>query len=128
VIRLAEYIAKHYRGKVVEVGIGNYWRVAEYLAKAGFEVIAIDLKPINLKANLKFYIDDITNPNMEIYEGASLIYSIRPPPELVKSILRVARAVNADCIVKPLYGDYFDGKLVNFKGLSFYIWAYKIYR
>ncbi len=125
-IRLAEYIAKNYNGKVVEVGIGYYFKVAEYLTKRGLKVIATDIKPLN--APVDFYVDDIRNPRIEIYQDSTLIYSIRPPLEIVKDILRVSRIVGADCIIKPLYGDYLNVKPKNYKGLSFYIFNYNRYR
>ncbi len=124
-IALAEFIASKYAGKVVEVGIGNYTKVAKRLADLGFEVVATDIKPMRVPENVKFYLDDISNPNLEIYRSSRLIYSIRPPMELFKDILRVAVSVGADCIIKPLYGEYPSGKLVNYKGLSFYVFEFK---
>ncbi len=124
-IALAEFIAANYTGKVVEVGVGSYTEVAEYLAKFGFEVVATDVRVRKVPENVKFYLDDVSNPNIRIYEGSSLVYSIRPPAELFGHILRVAASVGADCIIKPLYGEYPGGKLVNYKGLSFYVFEFK---
>jgi len=123
---IAEYICRHYSRKVVEVGIGYYWKVAEILANRGFDVIAVDFKeiPAEFKSRcIKFVVDDIMNPNLEIYEGASLVYSIRPPLELYSYIVAVARAVGADCLIRP-FGNEFavDGKLINYKGERFYVW------
>ena len=123
-IRLAEYISKNYSGKVVEIGIGNYWKVADELARKGFEVIATDIKSIHVPRKIKFTVDDVSNPTLEVYLGAKLIYSIRPPFELFDSIKKLAEKIGADCIIKPLYGEIPVGKLVNFKGLSFYVWIY----
>ncbi len=120
-LRVADYIAKNYMGKVVEVGIGRFTAVAELLAKRSFEVVATDIVKRNVPEGCKFYLDDITNPNLEIYEGVSLIYSLRPPPELFSAILKVSQKVGADCLIKPLYGDYMDGKIVNYKGVQFYL-------
>ncbi len=120
-IRLAEFIAKCYSGKVVEVGVGNYFAVAERLAANGFEVIATDVRPVKAPKGVKFYIDDVTRPKIGIYAGASLIYSIRPPQELFAAISRLAEVLGADCIIKPLYGEYPEGELVNYRGLSFYL-------
>lgn len=119
-LRLAEFIADRYR-RVAEIGIGNYTKVAEYLVSRGVDVIATDVKPVTEK-KLKFFVDDITSPNIKLYDNVELVYSIRPPPELFSFIKMLANRVNADCIIKPLYGDYADGELVNYKGLAFYIW------
>ncbi|MDI9645066.1 MAG: UPF0146 family protein [Archaeoglobales archaeon] len=118
---LAEYIIRNYRGKVVEIGIGHYFEVAKILAKNGFEVYATDLKDAKTPKYVKYFIDDVRSPKIEIYRGASLIYSIRPPPEIFEPIRVVSQKVNADCIIKPLYGDFPEGKLVNYKGTYFYV-------
>ncbi len=120
-LRIAEFIAKNYSGKVVEVGIGNFTAVAEYLAKRGFEVVATDVVKRRVPEGVRFYIDDVSSPKLDIYRHSSLIYSLRPPPELYGHILRVAKEVGADCLIKPLYGDYYDCRIINYKGLSFYL-------
>ncbi len=120
-IELAEYIAAKYSGKVVEVCVGRYFDVALQLARLGFDVYTVDKRKIQAPPGVKFFVDDVTCPKMEIYEGASLIYSIRPPFELFEAIKKLARAVGADCIIKPLYGEHPGGRLVNYKGLYFYV-------
>lgn len=123
-LRLSEYIFEKYCRKVVEVGIGNFSAVAELLASRNFYVVATDIVKRQVPENVEFYVDDIRNPELKIYEGASLVYSIRPPPEIVNDIVKVAKIIGADCIIKPLYGDYFDGELINFKGLPFYLFPF----
>ncbi len=118
---LAEYIARNYKGKVVEVGVGHYFEVAKILAKNGLDVYTTDIKDVKTPKEVRYFIDDIRLPRIKIYEGASLIYSIRPPPELFESIRAVSQKVSADCIIKPLYGDFPEGKLVNYKGTYFYV-------
>lgn len=120
-LRIAEFIAKNYSGKVVEVGIGNFTAVAEHLVNSGFEVIATDVVERKVPEGVRFVIDDISNPNLDIYRHSSLIYSLRPPSELYSCILNVAEEVGADCLIKPLYGDFCDCRIVNYKGLSFYL-------
>ncbi len=117
---IAEYVSKFYSGKVVEVGIGYNWKVALRLKDLGFEVVATDLKPIDVP--VEFYVDDVTDPKVEIYEGASLIYTIRPPPEIVPYILRIAEVVKSDVIVRPFGNEFYDGRLINYKGERFYLW------
>lgn len=119
-IQLAEYIAERWK-KVVEVGIGNYFEVAKKLKEMGVDVVATDLILRKAPEGIKFTVDDVTKPKIEIYRGSELIYSIRPPPELYLHILKLARIVGADCLIKPLSGEVPPGKLVNYKGLSFYV-------
>ncbi len=117
------FIAKNYSGKVVEIGIGRYHCVAKKLAEIGFEVVATDLKELDVPEGVKFYVDDVTNPDLNIYRGARLVYSLRPPPELHDSILQVAKKVGADCMIRPFGNEFVNhGKLVNYKGERFYVW------
>lgn len=116
---LAEFIAKRYR-RVAEIGIGKNTTVAEFLKSKGVFVIATDVREV--ATTVEFYIDDVLNPKVEIYKDIELVYSIRPPPELLPAIKKLSKILNADCIVKPLYGDYYDGDLVNYKGVNFYLW------
>ncbi len=116
---LAEFIAQRYK-RVAEIGIGNNVEIAELLKSKGVSVVATDVKKVN--TSVEFYIDDVFNPKLEIYRGVELIYSIRPPPEMFRAIIKLSKLLDADCIIKPLYGDYFDGELVNYKGVSFYLW------
>ena len=120
---LAEYILERYRGKVVEVGVGRNFRLAELLAKRGLKVVATDLRNINVPEFIEFHVDDVMEPDLSIYKGASLVYSLRPPLELYPYIVRIAKAVRADCLIRP-FGNEFsnDGKLINYKGERFYVW------
>ena len=118
---IAEYILKNYSGKVVEVCIGNYFRVAEKLSKK-LNVVCVDIKPKRI-SRIRFYVDDIMKPNLSIYKNAELIYSLRPPLELYNHIVNVSKAVKADCLIRP-FGNEFsnNGKLINYKGERFYVW------
>lgn len=118
-LQLADFIAQRYR-RVAEIGIGNNVAIAELLKSKGVSVIATDVRKV--KTSVEFYIDDVWNPRLEIYRGVELVYSIRPPPELLPAIRRLSELLNADCLVKPLYGDYYDGELMNYRGISFYLW------
>lgn len=120
---IVEFIAERYDGKVVEVGIGNYHCVAENLALRGFEVVATDFRRVDTPEGVRFYVDDVMDPNIEIYKGASLIYSLRPPLELYPYIVHLAGIVKADCLIRPFGNEFaIDGKLINYKGERFYVW------
>jgi uncharacterized UPF0146 family protein len=121
VLPIAEYVSERYSGKVVEVGIGYNWIVALKLKENGFKVVVTDIKPIPIE-DVEFYIDDVTAPKLEIYSDSSLIYSIRPPPEIVPYILRVAKTVNADVLIRPFGNEFYSGRLINYKNERFYVW------
>ncbi len=114
---LAEWIKNNYKNcKIVEIGIGSFFYLYKRLKNMGLKVLAVDINPKS-----DFIIkDDVFNPNYAIYRGAKLIYSIRPPPEIVPYIVSLAEKIGADVLIKPLYGDFFEGfKIVNHKKASF---------
>jgi len=120
---LGEYIANLCDYKVVEIAIGKFFSVADYLKSYDLNSIdftAIDIDPTN--SNIIF--DDITNPNMSIYEDADVIYSIRPPQELQPYIDDIASKTGATLIIKPLFNEDLNlnlaMKLVNYKKAVFY--------
>lgn len=109
--------------KVVEIAIGKFFQVADYLKNYNSNVINFTATDIN-PANSDIIFDDITEPNMEIYDGADLIYSIRPPQELQPYIADIISKTRASLIIKPLFNEDLNLKLpmqlVNFKKAIFY--------
>uniref|UniRef100_A0A7C4W2X6 UPF0146 protein ENL48_00375 n=1 Tax=Geoglobus ahangari TaxID=113653 RepID=A0A7C4W2X6_9EURY len=119
---LIEFISKKYSGKIVEIGIGRYQDVARELIKLGFNVVVTDVRRI--QSDLKIIIDDVCNPRFEIYRGASLLYSIRPPYEIQRCILSLAKKIGSDVIIVPLKNEIINGgKLVNYKSARFYLFT-----
>lgn len=123
---LAGYISRNYRGKVVEVGVGHYCQVAGLLAAQGLQVILTDREE-RLVAGLKVEKDDIFSPRLELYRGAELIYSIRPPLEMQLAMGIVAKEVGADVLIRPLMEEVarlpgFSRRLVNYGHASFYLY------
>jgi len=110
---IAELIAELYpkARKIIEVGIGKApWaalRLRMLLPKT--EIIGVDSSQDSIEAlrklDLKLYVDDILKPKLNIYEGSDLLYSIRPPLELIDPIALVARMVGADALIAPLSED-----------------------
>ncbi len=119
---LLDFIIQNYSGKVVEVGSGSFFKIALELQKRGFDVICTDIRNTETPEGIKFFVDDVTNPRVEIYRNSSLIYSIRPPYELFKAIHSLSREVGADCIIKPLHDEIpEDFSLINYRGDFFYL-------
>jgi len=109
--------------KIVEIAIGKFFAVADYLTNSNLgdiEFIATDINP----ANSTVTFDDVTNPNMNIYENADIIYSIRPPQELQPYIANIVTENGAILIIKPLFNEdlnlNLNMKLVNYKKAVFY--------
>lgn len=121
--RVAEFIKGTYpeSSKIVEVGIGGNTTVARLLDPC-FDLVVTDVEPREFE-DLNFVRDDITNPSISVYEGASLIYSVRPPYELHNDLLSVATTVKADLLVVPLGSEDspLDYELVNYEGKVMYL-------
>lgn len=108
--------------KIAEIGIGKFDYIANELSKReNITVIKVDIMP----ADESIIKDDITKPNLELYDGVSLIYSIRPPSELQPHLVNLAMKINSQLIIKPLTNEDLNTgktkmKLKNFNKASFY--------
>ncbi len=118
----AQYIVNNYSNaeKIVEVGAGKFHKVASILEEnLSSSIVMTDIKP----SHGKIIKDDICNPDLKVYSGSSLIYSIRPQPELMPHLMIVAEKTGADLIIKPFSTDSIPAdkmKLVNYKRATFY--------
>lgn len=90
---------------VVEVGVGERFDVAERLAATGGDVTVTDVHTRSVPAGVRFVRDDVTDPALDVYRGADVIYAQRVPPELQRPVLDVAEAVDAACLFTTLGGD-----------------------
>jgi len=127
---LAEYIAQNYTGRVVEVGAGHMPDVALAVRARGLDVLLTDRED-RLAGGLAVVADDIFSPKMEIYRGASLLYSIRPPLELQLAMGQVAARAGADVLVRPLGDEVAElpglsRRLVNFGQARFFLFVQSI--
>jgi len=105
---VGKYIAPRYR-RAVEIGVGMNPDAALILRDAGVLALCTDIRQ-NIRHNdLAVVIDDIFEPDVSLYKGADLLYSIRPGVEMVPSMIRLARQIDSDLIVYHLgheiYGD-----------------------
>ena len=126
---LAEFIAENYTGRVVEVGVGYFSDVAQGLQARGLDVVLTD-KEERLLSGLRVEKDDIFSPRLELYRGASLLYSIRPPLELQLAMGLLAAKIGADVLVRPLMDEVaelpaFARRLVNRGEARFYLFSAK---
>ncbi len=126
---LTEFIAENYIGRVVEVGVGYFADVALGLQARGLDVVLTD-KEERLLGSLRVEKDDIFSPRLELYRGASLLYSIRPPLELQLAMGLLALKLGADVLVRPLMDEVaelpgFTRRLVNRGEARFYLFSAK---
>ena len=120
---LVEYISGRY-DNAVEIGIGHFPDVALELLKRGMRVFATDIKAFQYRG-LKVVIDDIIEPDFSLYAGLDLIYSLRPPSELVPFIKLISENLSIDLIIKTLSSEHLDGQLVCHGNTSFFLWSYR---
>ncbi len=116
---LAEYIAENYSGRVVEVGAGHVLDVALRLMQCSkrLRMVVTDIEERYLGPVLVEK-DDIFSPRLDLYRGASLLYSLRPPLEMQIAIGALARRIGADVLIRPLGDEVaelpgFSRRLVN---------------
>jgi len=112
-LEIAELIADLYPDaeKIVEVGVGAApWTILKLrtlLPRTTLLAVDADKNSIMRlrELGLDAEVDDILNPRIELYQGSNLIYSIRPPIELINSVAGVAERVGADALIFPLSED-----------------------
>ena len=112
-LEIAEIISKLYPDakKIVEVGIGRSpytaLRLKSLLPRTEIIVTDVDREVIRYAArlNLNSIYDDINNPNLEIYKGADVVYSIRPPFELIPKLESLGNDAGVDVLITPLSED-----------------------
>ncbi len=118
---LVNYVLARYH-HVAEIGIGHFPDVALTLQQRGVRVFATDIKAFHYKG-LTVIMDNIMSPNLTLYDGLDLIYSLKPHPELVPFMLCLARRLSTDLIIKSLSSEYLNGKLIRNGNTTFYLWS-----
>ena len=118
-LEIANIISKLYPNarKIVEIGVGKSPYTAlclkDLLPKAEIIVTDADRGAVKyaLSLNLNSVYDDVNDPNLEIYEGADIIYSIRPPFELIPKLESLRTEIKVDVIIAPLSEDAYLSSL-----------------
>ncbi|MCC7552913.1 MAG: hypothetical protein KO202_00245 [Methanobacteriaceae archaeon] len=125
---LGEYILSFKKKtplKIVEIGVGKFSKTYDFLMKKkDVDIIKTDINPFD-NSVIK---DDISNPNMNLYEDIDIIYSIRPPSEIHPYLMNLRDKINSILIIKPLFNEDIniknkEMKLKNYKKASFYIYG-----
>jgi uncharacterized UPF0146 family protein len=94
-----------YEEELVEVGVGRRADVAAALADRGRVVTSTDVAEREVPDGVRFVVDDVTDPDLAVYEDADAVYALRCPPELQRPLVAVAEAAGADCLFTTLGGD-----------------------
>jgi uncharacterized UPF0146 family protein len=123
---LAEYIGRNYSVRVVEVGVGHVPDVALLLMQVPYLEVVVTDREERFLGGLRVEKDDIFSPRLDLYKGASLLYSLRPPLELQLAIGTIAERIGADVLIRPLQDEVaqlpgFARRLVNAGEARFYV-------
>ena len=117
-LELAEFISSRYSSarKIVEIGVGRSpytaLRLRKLLSKTDLILVDIDGRVVEDLRRLGFKAvkDDVQVPRLEIYKNADLLYSIRPPFELIPKLIDLASLIGSDLLIAPLSEDaYLSG-------------------
>jgi uncharacterized UPF0146 family protein len=120
---LVDFIAGRYH-TVAEIGIGRFPDVIFALLDRGVDVSATDIYPFLYKG-IKVFRDDVLSPDTSMFAGIELIYSMRPPPELVPYMKKLADTISADLIIKPLSSEYVENfRLMRNGDTTFFVCNY----
>ena len=98
---IGRHIAAGY-ARAVEIGIGRNTDAAEIVAGAGRLLRSTDVRTMPVPEHLAFAVDDIFSPDMSLYQGADVLYAIRPAIEMIPPLIALAQEVNADLVVYHL--------------------------
>jgi hypothetical protein len=117
---LVDFIADRY-SSAAEIGVGHFPDVALGLKGRGVNIFATDIMPY-LHEGIDVFPDDVSAPDLSLYQGVDLIYSLRPPSELFAYIAGLAKTISADAIIKPLSSEYPVGwRLIQHRKSHFFI-------
>jgi hypothetical protein len=134
---IVAYIVANYQKatKIIEIGIGNLPLIAVEIKKKlpTALILVIDINQAVLEDIARKYprlvtvIGNVFSPNIGVYQNANLIYSIRPPAEMLPAMLKIAKQVKANLIIRPITDepphDFKEFKLVNYGMAVLYHYA-----
>lgn len=125
--KIAEWISQSYRvaDKIVEVGVGEVPCVLAELRERlpDCKLVATDVQEVPVPEGVRFVLDDVTQPELSVYGGADLIFSLRAPPDLYPALTGLAEKVKSDLLIKPASSEESPrwGELINYSGVPFYL-------
>lgn len=98
---IGAFIASRYRS-AAEVGAGNNFIAAGILRDSGVKVFCTDILSSQTNPDIPFFIDDIFSPDISLYQGIDVIYSVRPGEEMIPALIGLARDLDVDLVVYHL--------------------------
>ena len=114
--QLVDWVIQNYSDarKIIEVGVGHRIDVAERISKAlpRAEILVTDTDESWVRSRksgrVRAIADDVMFPSLKLYEGASLVYSLHPPGEILPGLEKLANGVGADLLIVPISDERHD--------------------
>jgi len=114
--QLIDWIKQNYSNarKIVEVGVGHRMDVAERISEAlpRAEILVTDKDESWVRSRksgrIRAIADDVMFPSLKLYQGASLVYSLHPPGEILPGLEKLANGVGADLLIVPISDERHD--------------------
>ena len=108
--QLVDWIKQNYSDarKIIEVGVGHRIDVAQQISEAlpRAEILVTDTNESSVRSRkpgrIRAVADDVMFPSLNLYQGASLIYSLHPPGEILHALEKLANGIGADLLVVPI--------------------------
>ena len=114
--QLVDWIKQNYGDarKIIEIGVGHRIDVAERITQALplAEVLVTDKDESWVRSRrsgrIRAIADDVMFPSLKLYQGASLVYCLHPPEEILSGLERLANGVGADLLIVPISDERHD--------------------
>ena len=114
--QLIDWIKQNYSDarKIIEVGVGHRMDVAERISKAlpRAEILVTDKDESWVRSRksrrIRAIADDVMFPSLKLYQGASLVYSLHPPGEILPGLEKLANGIGADLLIVPISDERHD--------------------
>jgi uncharacterized protein len=108
--QLVDWIKQNYTDarKIVEIGVGHRMEVAERVSQSlpRAEVLVTDKNESWVRSKksgqIRAIADDVMFPSLNLYQGASLVYCLHPPGEILPALEKLANGIGADLLVVPI--------------------------
>jgi len=85
-------------------------RISEALPRAEILVTDKDESWVRSRKSgrIRAIADDVMFPSLKLYQGASLVYSLHPPGEILPGLEKLANGVGADLLIVPISDERHD--------------------
>ena len=114
--QLIDWIKQNYSDarKIIEIGVGHRIDVAERISTAlpRAEILVTDKDESWVRSRksrrIRAIADDVMFPSLKLYQGASLVYSLHPPGEILPGLEKLANGIGADLLIVPISDERHD--------------------